>query len=130
MFPPAGATLQLVTVLITGVVGAACGMWVASMAGTVVPNSRLAAFSQAIAGGKVLMMVDVVFPRTQEIVDLVRQRHPEAMSGGTEPTIPAFPRVFSLGGIGSPKSFRTPRAPAWQHSHRNPHSTMDSICRL
>jgi hypothetical protein len=40
---------------------------------------------------KILMMVDVPFTRSQEIVDLVRRRHPEAVSGGTEPTIPAFP---------------------------------------
>ena len=91
IFPPAGATLQLVTVLITGIVGAAFGMWVASMAGTAVPNSRLAAFAQDIERGKILMMVDVPFTRSQEIVDLVRRRHPEAVSGGTEPTIPAFP---------------------------------------
>jgi hypothetical protein len=37
------------------------------------------------------MMVDVPFNRSQEIVDPVRRRHPEAVSGGTEPTIPAFP---------------------------------------
>lgn len=91
LFPPAGATLPMGTVLITGLIGAAFGIWVASMVGTAVPNSRHAAFQQRIAEGKILMMVDVPFTRTREISDLVHLRHPEAMLGGTEPTIPSFP---------------------------------------
>ena len=91
IFPPPVATLQLVTVLITGVVGAAFGMRIASMAGTVVTNSRLAAFAEDIEKEKILMMVDVPFNESREIVNLVRRRHPEAVSGDTEPTIPAFP---------------------------------------
>lgn len=90
-FPPAGAPLQLVTVLITGVMGALFGTWVASMVGTAVPNSRLARFGADIDRGKVLMMVDVPFTRSKEVADLVVRRHPEAMSAGTEPSIPAFP---------------------------------------
>ncbi|MNC91065.1 hypothetical protein D3C83_72540 [compost metagenome] len=79
------------TVLVTGVAGALFGMWVASMVGTAVPNSRLARFNADIDGGKILMMLDVPFTRSKEIADLVARRHPEAMSGGTEPSIPAFP---------------------------------------
>ena len=36
------------------------------------------------------MTIDVPFTRSSEIVDLVWQRHPEAVSGGKEPSIPAF----------------------------------------
>ena len=90
-FPPTGSSLQLVTVLITGIAGAGFGTWVASMVGTAVPNSRLARFREAIERGRILMMVDVPFTRTQAITDLVRKRHPEALSGGMEPSIPAFP---------------------------------------
>jgi hypothetical protein len=61
------------------------------MAGTAVPNSRLAAFAPEIERGKVLMMVDVPFTRAREIADLMQSRHREAIAGGTEPTIPAFP---------------------------------------
>jgi hypothetical protein len=90
MFPPAAA-LPIGTVLITGLVGAGFGVWVATMVGTSVPNSRLTVFEQRIAEGKILMMVDVPFTRSREISDLVHARHPEALMGGTEPTIPAFP---------------------------------------
>jgi hypothetical protein len=91
LFPPAGLPLQLVTVLVTGVAGAVFGTWVASMVGTAVPNSRLARFRADIEAGRILMMVDVPFTRRQEISDLVQRRHPEALSGGAEPSIPAFP---------------------------------------
>jgi hypothetical protein len=91
LFPPAGATLPMGAVLITGLLGAAFGIWVAGMVGTAVPNSRHATFQQGIAEGKILMMVDVPFARTREISDLVHFRHPEAVLGGTEPTIPSFP---------------------------------------
>lgn len=90
-FPPAGVPLQLVTVLVTGVAGALFGTWVASMVGTAVPNSRLARFNADIGRGRILMMVDAPFTRSKEIADLVVRRHPEAMSGGMEPSIPAFP---------------------------------------
>lgn len=91
LYPPGTATLQAVTVLISGVVGAVLGMWVASMVGTAVPNSRLTAFAADIERGKVLMMVDLPFARAKDIADLVHDRHPEAVARGTEPTIPAFP---------------------------------------
>lgn len=90
MFPPSGS-LPIGVVLITGLVGAGFGIWVAAMVGTSIPNSRLAIFEQRIAEGKVLMMVDVPFTRAGEISDLVHARHPEAAMGGTEPTIPSFP---------------------------------------
>lgn len=90
-FPPAGISLQLVTVLVTGLAGAMFGTWVASMVGTAVPNSRLARFQNDIDSGRVLMMVDIPLARSRQIAELVARRHPEAMPGGTEPSIPAFP---------------------------------------
>jgi len=38
-----------------------------------------------------LVMVDVPLHQCERISDLVSRGHPEAVSGGTEPTIPAFP---------------------------------------
>ena len=91
LFPPQGMTLRLVTVLLAALFGALFGAWASSMAASAVPNSRLKAFHPEIERGKVLMMVDVPMRRVQEITDLVARRHPEAVSGGFEPTIPAFP---------------------------------------
>lgn len=90
-FPPAGISLQLVTVLVTAILGAVFGAWVASLAASAVPNSRLKAFHSEIERGKVLMMVDVPFRRAQEIAEKVHRAHPEASDRGVEPTIPAFP---------------------------------------
>jgi len=36
-------------------------------------------------------MVDVPRDRVDEIRELLARRHPEANSGGQEPTMPAFP---------------------------------------
>jgi hypothetical protein len=90
-FPPAGVDLQLVTILLTALIGAAFGAWVSSMVASAIPNSRLKTFEAAIAAGRILMMVDVPSGRVDEIKKLIAAHHPEATSSGTEPTIPAFP---------------------------------------
>ena len=90
-FPPEGATLALMTVLLVAVGGALFGAWASSMVASSVPNSRLKQFEPDMDAGKVLMMVDVPMRRVQEICELIARRHPEAASGGFEPTIPAFP---------------------------------------
>jgi hypothetical protein len=90
-FPPGTMRLELVTVLIAAILGALFGLWVASLAGAGVPNSRLKHFRASIDQGKLLLMVDVPFSEQARIVEIVRRRHPEAVPGGSEPTIPAFP---------------------------------------
>lgn len=90
-FPPAGMDLQLVTILLTALIGAAFGAWAASLVASAIPNSRLRAFESAITAGHVLMLVDTPSSRVDEIRKLIMAHHPEATSSGTEPTIPAFP---------------------------------------
>lgn len=90
-FPPGGANLQLVTVLIAALLGALFGFWVASLAGASVPNSRLQQFQGWIERGKLLLMVDAPSRQAERISELVTRLHPEAVPGGQEPTIPAFP---------------------------------------
>lgn len=91
LFPPGGSDLQLVTILLTTLLGGVFGIWVASLVGASVPNSRLKQFDLWIEQGKLLLMVDVPLSKTERIIELVHARHPEAVAGGTEPTIPAFP---------------------------------------
>lgn len=90
-FPPEGVTLKLITILGVAIGGAFFGAWASSMVASSVPNSRLKPFEREIESGRVLMMIDVPVSRVQEIRDLVTRHHPEAASGGVEPTIPAFP---------------------------------------
>ncbi len=91
MLPPEGMSLPLVAILIGALIGALFGAWSGSMVAAAAPNTRLRRFQSDIENGKVLMMVKVRLQRVREISDLVQQRHPEAVHGGTEPTIPAFP---------------------------------------
>lgn len=89
--PPDGISLKMVTVLITALIGAAFGAWVSSMKASSIPNSRLKAFEQEIAAGRILMMVDVPRSRVDVIQEIIKSGHPEAVSRGSEATVPAFP---------------------------------------
>ena len=90
-FPPGHLSVELVAVLIAAIVGGGLGMWVASMVGLQVPNSRLKAFEQEIEEGKILLMLDVPAGRYPEIREVIGRTHPEAADRGNEPTVPAFP---------------------------------------
>jgi hypothetical protein len=90
-FPPAGLLLGGGAILGMSLAGAGVGAWVSSMIGSDVPNSQLKEFEQAIAGGQLLMMIDVPKAQVEGITDLVKKHHPEAEIEGTEPTVPAFP---------------------------------------
>ena len=90
-YPPHGVSLQLVAVLIAAIVGAGLGMWVASMVGMQVPNSRLKGFEGELQEGKILLMLDVPSGRYDELRSVIARTHPEAADRGNEPTVPAFP---------------------------------------
>ena len=90
-YPPEGTQPQLVAVLIAAIVGGILGAWMASMAAAAVPNSRLKAFHEEIARGKVLLMIDVPYGRVEQIREVVVSRHPEAVAGGLASRYPAFP---------------------------------------
>jgi hypothetical protein len=90
VFPPNGADLPLVTLLVGALLGALFGFWASSLVGAAVPNSGLKPFQVWIERGMLLIMIDVASKDAQRITELIRQ-HPQAVPGGTEPTIPAFP---------------------------------------
>jgi Flp pilus assembly protein TadB len=83
--------MRIVTVLAAALLGALFGMWVSSMVGSAVPNSRLKQFEQAIEQGKILLMVDVPQGRVDEIRERLHDIHPEAEDRGLDPHVPAFP---------------------------------------
>jgi hypothetical protein len=90
-FPPAGQSLELITVLVCAVVGTGLGAWISSMMGLQLPNSRLKSFYRDVDEGKVLLMLDVPSGRYQEVREVIARTHPEAIDGGNEPAVPAFP---------------------------------------
>jgi hypothetical protein len=89
-FPVVGIW-QTVTVLAAMIIGALFGVWVSSMVGASIPNSRLRQFESLIEQGKILVMADVPEHRTEEIKSLLGARHPEVVRQALEPHIPAFP---------------------------------------
>lgn len=84
-------TLPPVAILLAALGGALFGAWAASLIASSTPNSRLRKFDADFAAGRVLMMVDVPLHQIESIRELVGRRHPEALPGGVEPAIPAFP---------------------------------------
>jgi hypothetical protein len=90
-YPPAGMAVNQGIVLITSLVGAIMGVWIAGMIASDIPNSQLTRFDADIEKGKVLMIVDVPRQRVEEITAMIRRDHPEADMRGVDPTIPAFP---------------------------------------
>ena len=79
------------TILATFLIGIGLGAWISSMVGSSIANSQITRFAPAIETGKFLMMVDVPRSRTDSIEQLVKERYPQAICEGTEPTMPAFP---------------------------------------
>ena len=90
-FPPAGLVMGGGAVLAIALAGAGVGAWLSSMIGISLPNSCLKQFEGGVEQGEFLMLIDVPKDRVEEIEELVKQHHPEADLGGTEPTIPPFP---------------------------------------
>jgi uncharacterized membrane protein YeaQ/YmgE (transglycosylase-associated protein family) len=90
-YPPRGVSLEAVAVLVAAIVGAILGVWVATMVGLQVPNSRLRDFEKDLQDGRVLLMLDVPSSRYDEVRDIIARKHPEAVDRGNEPTVPAFP---------------------------------------
>lgn len=92
LFPPAGLAMGLWIVLAIAIVGAIMGVWISGIIGASTPSTHLEAFSDEIARGKVLLILDVPRERTEEISRLIRQHHPDASARGVDPTIPSpFP---------------------------------------
>lgn len=72
--------------------GAAMSGLAGFLAGTAVPNSRLKPFAHAIEDdGKILLMIDVLRARGEELEKLVRDEVPEIEFADFEPRAPIIP---------------------------------------
>ncbi|HEX6267735.1 MAG TPA: DUF1269 domain-containing protein [Burkholderiales bacterium] len=89
--PIEGTQPHPASLLVAVLVGGALGAWMASMAGSSVPNSRLRQFQQEIEAGKVLLMVDVPYGAVERIRQVLLARHPEAVPAGQVRPYPVFP---------------------------------------
>jgi len=79
---PAGIVVSVAFMALTFVAGALFALRV--------PDTHLDEFRGALSHGEVLLMVDVPHARVAEVEEIVRQRHPEAVPGGTSWTIGAL----------------------------------------
>lgn len=79
LFPPPASDFYFWTMPLAAIVGAALGAGASATAGMWEPNSRIDAFERDFSHGNILLMVEVPYARSLEIVELVRARHPAAL---------------------------------------------------
>jgi hypothetical protein len=90
-YPIFGDKLQWGMIAVLAAFGALFGVWTSTMIGISTPSKRLQRFASQIEQGKILLMVDVLMWRVDEIEARLEALHPEAHLEGLEPDIPAFP---------------------------------------
>jgi hypothetical protein len=84
-----GSMMGLVVLGCT-IFGAGFGIWVSGMIGSSTRNTRLKDFESAMNDGKILIMADVPVLLVDGITHKV-EMHKNAILGGTDPSMPAFP---------------------------------------
>ena len=89
------AALQLgsmmgIVVLGCTIFGAGIGIWTSGMIGSSTKNTRLKEFESAMDDGMILIMADIPIILVDSITHKV-ETHKNAVIGGSEPSIPAFP---------------------------------------
>lgn len=89
--PATGLIVGGGAVLAMTLAGAGFGAWASSMMGISTGSTRLKKFEEAVEAGEILMLVDVLKGRVEEVQELIRSHHPEVDIKGVEPAIPNFP---------------------------------------
>jgi hypothetical protein len=87
-FPPAGIVIAggALTILATTMAGASFGAMVSALVARDIPNHELEEFQLDIDAGKVLLILDVTTVRVDEIMQVIKSTHPEAVIGVVHPT--------------------------------------------
>lgn len=89
--PATGLIVGGGAVLAMALAGAGFGAWFSSMMGISTDSSRLKKFQEAVEAGEILMLVDVLTGRVDEVQELIRSHHKEVDIKGVEPAMPNFP---------------------------------------
>ena len=84
VFPPAGLSLGMGSLLVGTAAGAVFGAVVTALIGSQEHNRKLDAFQRALASGQVLLMADVSRNRVDEVTDSILRHHPEAEIGSAQ----------------------------------------------
>lgn len=84
-FPPAGLVLGGGALLATTLAGAGLGALVSGLIAKDIPNRQLMSFQDAIASGQLLLIIDVPKTQVDDVMELVRNHHPEAEIGTATP---------------------------------------------
>ncbi|OQW93186.1 MAG: DUF1269 domain-containing protein [Beggiatoa sp. IS2] len=84
-FPPAGLALGGgALILTTTLIGAGFGTVVSALVASDIPNHELEAFQSGIAEGQILLILDVITRRIEEMTQLIKTHHSEVIICTTE----------------------------------------------
>ncbi len=86
-----GVVLAGGAMLAMGVLGAGMGACLGCLLGEDIENVHVKKYASAIAGGQLLVLVDVPEKRVGEFQALIKQHYPDAKLEDTEATSPEFP---------------------------------------
>lgn len=85
-FPPAGIALGGGAILATTLLGAGFGSLVSGLVASDIPNHELESFQEGINDGQILLILDVPTTRVDEMIELIKTHHPEAVVSTVKPT--------------------------------------------
>jgi hypothetical protein len=80
-FPPAGLVLGGGAIFGTTLAGASFGTIVSGLIARDIANHELEAFQTQIANGQILLILDILTQKVEEIAQLIKTTHPEAEIG-------------------------------------------------
>jgi len=80
-FPPAGIVLNFEAVIAMTIVGAGFGLFLSALIARDIPNHELEDFQAKIAEGQILLILDILTKKVDEISLLIKKTHPEAEIG-------------------------------------------------
>lgn len=90
-FPVMGDALRWELASVLAVMGGAMGAWSASMVGISIASPQLSGFEEALAGGQVLLMVDVAHAQVPAVTALLQAAHPQSQLGRGVQHTPVLP---------------------------------------
>ena len=82
---PAGPILAGGTILLLAMAGAGVGAVAGALIGKHVHDPELKHFEAAVAGGEILLLVDIERNRLEEVEKMIQRHHPGVKIAGTEP---------------------------------------------
>jgi hypothetical protein len=89
-FPADGVRLSTTAIIVGSAGGAVLGAWASGLHPGALPGALFEHYSERIADGQVLLIVEVQKERVAHLRQMITRHHPEVQFGGEQPPLLAF----------------------------------------